>query len=98
MQAGAMGLPCIASDINGCNEIIIDGRNGIIIPPKDTAALHKAMAFLLNRADIRQQMASVSREMIVSRYEQRLLWAHLLNEYTSCIAQVQSAKNVPQLF
>lgn len=32
MQAGAMGLPCIVTDINGCNEIIINGENGIIIP------------------------------------------------------------------
>ncbi|MER8307349.1 glycosyltransferase, partial [Acinetobacter baumannii] len=32
LQAGAMGLPCIVTDINGSNEIIIPNRNGIIIP------------------------------------------------------------------
>lgn len=32
MEAGAMGLPCIVTNINGCNEIIIDGENGLIIP------------------------------------------------------------------
>lgn len=32
MEAGAMGLPCIVTNINGCNEIIIDGKNGLIIP------------------------------------------------------------------
>lgn len=34
MQAGAMSLPAIVSNINGCNEIIINNKNGIIIPPK----------------------------------------------------------------
>ena len=38
MQAGAMGLPSIVTDINGCNEIIEDGKNGLIILPKDTKA------------------------------------------------------------
>lgn len=32
MEAGAMELPCIVTNINGCNEIIIDGENGVIIP------------------------------------------------------------------
>ncbi|MEG2161658.1 MAG: glycosyltransferase family 4 protein, partial [Chryseobacterium sp.] len=36
MQAGAMGLPSIVSNINGCNEIIIEGENGTIIPVKDS--------------------------------------------------------------
>ena len=39
MQAGAMGLPSIVTDINGCNEIIIHGVNGLIIPPKDSKVL-----------------------------------------------------------
>lgn len=43
MQAGAMGLPSIVTDINGCNEIIEEGTNGIIIPPKDVIALKNAM-------------------------------------------------------
>lgn len=39
MQAGAMELPSIVSDINGCNEIIIEGENGSIIPVKNTVAV-----------------------------------------------------------
>lgn len=38
-----MGLPAIVSDINGCNEIIEEGKNGMIIPAKDTGALEHAM-------------------------------------------------------
>src|SRR6185312_342487 len=46
MQAGAMELPSIVSNINGCNEIIKNGVNGIIIPPKNEDELFKAMKSL----------------------------------------------------
>jgi glycosyltransferase involved in cell wall biosynthesis len=39
MQAGAMELPSIVTNINGCNEIIIEGQNGTIIPVKDSLYL-----------------------------------------------------------
>ena len=41
LQAGAMELPSIVTDISGCNEIIQDGVNGRIIPPRDEAALYE---------------------------------------------------------
>ena len=41
MQAGAMGLPTIATDINGCNEIIKHEENGLLISPKDEMSLKK---------------------------------------------------------
>lgn len=41
LQAGAMGLPSIVTDINGSSEIIRGGMNGVIIPPRDTEALWK---------------------------------------------------------
>src|SRR5690625_6946460 len=43
MQAGAMALPSIVSDINGCNEIIIEGENGTIMLVKNEDALYSAM-------------------------------------------------------
>ena len=43
IEAGAMGLPSIVTDINGSREIIIDGKNGIIVPSKDEEALYQAM-------------------------------------------------------
>ena len=46
MQAGAMGLPSIVSDINGCNEIIIEGENGLIIPSKNVKKLKEKMLTL----------------------------------------------------
>ncbi|WP_288214442.1 glycosyltransferase family 4 protein [uncultured Bacteroides sp.] len=69
IEAGAMGLPQIVTDINGAREIIIEGKNGIIIPSKNIGVLYNAMKRMLN-TDYRNFLAENARELIVSRYEQ----------------------------
>ncbi|SMP15508.1 glycosyltransferase family 4 protein [Chryseobacterium profundimaris] len=81
MQAGAMELPSIVSDINGCNEIIVEGQNGMIIPVKNSQKLKNAMETLLSDADLYHQLKMNSRPMIESRYEQSVVWQALLKEY-----------------
>jgi Glycosyltransferase len=83
IQAGAMGLPSIVTNINGCNEIILEGKNGVIIPSKDEFALYNSMIFFLENKDVVQMMASNARSLIVSRYEQSVVWNALLKEYQS---------------
>lgn len=70
IEAGAMGLPSIVTDINGSREIITDGYNGIIVPPRDEDRLYSAMKQMLTDKECRVRMASVSRSHIESRYEQ----------------------------
>lgn len=81
MQAGAMGLPSIVTNINGCNEIIKEGKNGMIIPVKDTEAIVHAMQKLIEDKDFYLQLKSNARPMIQSRYEQSVVWNALLEEY-----------------
>jgi len=81
MQAGAMGLPSIVSDINGCNEIIEEGINGVIVPVKDDYALYNSMERMINDRDWNISLRKKSREMIVSRYDQTVIWNAILDEY-----------------
>lgn len=81
LQAGAMGLPAIVTDINGCNEIIIDGENGRIIPPKSITCLIEMMEIFLTHPASVAYMASNARKMIALRYEQQNLWDAILNMY-----------------
>ena len=81
MQAGAMGLPNIVSNINGCNEIIVEGKNGTIIPVKNTYAIIEKMKLLMTDEHYFKKLKSNAREMIVSRYEQKLVWESILQEY-----------------
>ena len=82
LQAGAMGLPCIVTDINGSNEIISDGINGCIIPSQNEEALYKAMVKMLNLEE-RQKLAQQARPQIANRYERKALWKELLKFYRS---------------
>lgn len=70
IEAGAMALPGIVTDINGSREIIIDGQNGVIIPPRDEDALYQAMKRFVTTPDEVALMASKARQMVASRFEQ----------------------------
>lgn len=81
LQAGAMGLPAIVTNINGCNEIIEQDMNGVIIEPKNEESLYTAMEFFfLNQEEI-HIMARKSRDIIAQRYDQTFVWKAILNEY-----------------
>jgi len=81
MQAGAMGLPIIATNINGCNEIIKEGENGLLIPPKNKEFLKNAMLELLSDHEKRSKLASNARNYITRNYERKEVWEMLLQEY-----------------
>ena len=81
MQAGAMGLPSIVTDINGCNEIIQEGGNGWIIPIKNTEAIFNAMQNCLDNQQQVKDMATFSREVMCSKHEQKEMWEAILVEY-----------------
>jgi glycosyltransferase involved in cell wall biosynthesis len=81
MQAGAMDLPSIVSDINGCNEIIIDGKNGVIIPVKDEDTLYQKMEELFINKTLYAALKANARKLIVSRYKQEVIWSAILKEY-----------------
>ena len=85
IQAGAMGLPAIVTDINGCNEIVLPDLNGVIIPSKDEQALYESMKYFASHPVEVERMASNARPLIASRYEQRIVWNALLDEYKSII-------------
>lgn len=70
LEAGAMELPSIVTDINGSREIIIPHRNGVIIPPRNANALFQAMLDMMRDKTARDCMAVNARQMIASRYEQ----------------------------
>lgn len=81
IQAGAMELPSIVSDINGCNEIIIEDINGTIIPVKNNEAIKNAMKKMMLDNEYFSRLKNNTREMIKSRYEQTVVWSALLEEY-----------------
>lgn len=73
LEAGAMGLPSIVTDINGSREIIQNGVNGLIIPSHDADQLYTAMRYMVEHPNERSRMAAAARPLIVERYDQRFV-------------------------
>lgn len=81
IEAGAMGLPQIVTDINGANEIIINNQNGVIVPPRSTDALLTAMRRMVINSAYRTNLAANARLLISSRYEQSYVRKCLYDYY-----------------
>ena len=87
LEAGAMGLPSIVTDINGAREIIIDGVNGTIIPTHNEDSLYNAMLYMTDNNEACNRMASRAREMIASRFEQGYVRKCLYEFYDEILEQ-----------
>lgn len=99
LEAGAMELPSIVTDINGSREIIVCRNeentspirdmklcdNGVIIPPRNEDFLYKAMEEVFKNDNVRAMMASQAREMVASRFEQSFVQKCLLDFYEEII-------------
>lgn len=99
LEAGAMELPSIVTDINGSREIIVCRNeektspirdmklcdNGIIIPPRNEELLYKAMEEVFKNDNVRVVMVSQAREMVASRFEQSFVQKCLLDFYEEII-------------
>lgn len=83
IEAGALSVPTIASDIPGCNEVVIDEENGYLVRPRDYESLFKAMKLAVNQRDTTvKKMGQTAREMVEAKYEQKKVWAAYRKLYT----------------
>lgn len=81
LQACSMELPCLVTDINGSNEIIENGVNGLIINPKSTSELQEKMEQSASGQFDLKLMGERARGKILNCYTRRYVWDQLLNEY-----------------
>lgn len=85
MEAGAMGVPAISSDIIGCNEVVEDGTTGILIESHSYTSIVNAVERLYNDKDLYDKIKSQCRNSIVGRYEQQTLWGKYKDFYVNKI-------------
>ena len=68
MEAMAMGLPVVSTDVSGIPELIHHNRNGILVPQQDAESLAKALGRLLENPELRLQLGQAGRETIVNNF------------------------------
>jgi glycosyltransferase involved in cell wall biosynthesis len=71
MEAAAMELPVIATDIRGCRQVVDHGRNGLLVPARDAEALAAAIEQLACDSSLRRTMARAAREKAEADFDER---------------------------
>jgi glycosyltransferase involved in cell wall biosynthesis len=81
LEAMAMGLPVVTTDVRGCRETVRDGETGFVVPPRDGAALTEAIGRLAGDAPMRATFGAAGRARVVAEYDERLVFDRLETVY-----------------
>jgi glycosyltransferase involved in cell wall biosynthesis len=84
-EAGASGLPIVSTNLAGIPELVMDGENGFLIPPKDIQALTAALSRLVEDFDLRKSMGRQSEEIIQRDHDVEKNASRLVNIILSVI-------------
>ncbi len=87
LEAACLECALILSDINGCNEIVQNGKDGLLIPPKNTQALLDAMLYLRENPATTEKLITSAKEKVIKNYDRKIIWNLLLAEYKKLIAE-----------
>lgn len=87
MEAAAMGLPVIATDIRGCRHVVDDGDNGLLVPVRDGAALARAIDALAGDPDRRTAMSAAARRKAASDFDQQRVIERTIACYERLLAR-----------
>lgn len=71
MEAAAMGLPVVASNIRGCRQVVDDGVTGFLFPLGDAASIADALAYLAEHSSVRRDMGAAARRKALSEFDER---------------------------
>jgi glycosyltransferase involved in cell wall biosynthesis len=86
MEASAMGIPCVVTDIRGCREAVEDGRNGCLVPLRDPQAIEAAVLDLLRDKEKGCRMGQNGRRMAEERFDEQLVFKRVIAEYKHQLA------------
>lgn len=81
LEAMASGRPVVATDVPGCREAIIDGVNGLLVPPRDASALAAAIAALAQDRELRGRFGSAGRMLAERDFSVRQIARETLAVY-----------------
>ena len=88
MEANAMGLPAVVTDIRGNREAVIDGVNGLVVPVRDSGKLASAMKRLYQDKDLRDKLAAGAAKRAKEAFDERRVFQIVLNTYANQLEQL----------
>jgi glycosyltransferase involved in cell wall biosynthesis len=97
MEAAAMGLPVVATNIRGCRQVVDDGGNGFLVTVRDGPALASAIEKLACDADLRAQMGDAGRAKARTDFDQQRCIDLTLETYQRLGAGPDAANDSPEV-
>ncbi|HQU17251.1 MAG TPA: glycosyltransferase family 4 protein [Gammaproteobacteria bacterium] len=85
LEAAACGRPIVTTDTPGCREIVRDGENGILVPPRDPGALAEAIERLAGDPALRARMGACGRRMVEAEFSEEHVVEQTLGLYRSVL-------------
>ena len=86
IEAAASERAIVATDVPGCRDIVRHGTNGLLVPPRDPAALADAILRLLNDAALRAEMGRRGREIVVNEFSEEKVVQQTLALYRQLLS------------
>lgn len=86
IEAGALGVPTVASDIPGCRDAVRDGETGRLVPPTDTARLTAVLRELVAAPELRARLGAAGAAWVRANFDRTAVWDRLLDVYAELLA------------
>lgn len=81
LEAAACGLPIVTTNVPGCREAVRNGETGLLVPPRDPAALAQSITRLVSSPDLQHRMGRAARQLAESRFGQRAICNQIIAVY-----------------
>ena len=85
LQAGSMGLPSVTTNVSGCIDVIKDGETGLVVSPKDSVALEKALEVLILDKDKRVELGLNAYHHVAANFASNIIWEETARFYTDML-------------
>ncbi|MBC8466743.1 MAG: sugar transferase [Deltaproteobacteria bacterium] len=98
LEASAMGLPVIASNIRGCADAVVDGQTGILVAPGSSSELEHSMRAILNDREMAERLGGNGRKFVLENFQPTPIWQGLTKEYKMLLKSHPSRQTGLPLF
>ena len=87
LEAAAMNLPVVITDVDGCPEAVENGVTGLLVPPRNSVALSEALVHLMQNPERRKSMGEAGRERVLKKFKPEIIWQALYETYMELLRE-----------
>ena len=93
LEAAAMGLPVVVSDIGPCREVIVEGETGLLFPVGNAQRLKEVLEIYLKDEALRQSHGEAGRARVLARFQPEQIWEGIAEVYAKLLTEVGSQRS-----